>query len=208
MRKLQEIPLFPLHLVMFPGGRLDLQIFERRYIDLVRHCMRTETGFGVCLLKEGMEILESGSQQTIHRTGTYARIIDWDQLSNGLLGITVEGNAKFSIEDCWQAESGVLTANVLFSENDSVGKQAIPVDDDFIALAELLANLESHPLIEQKNLVIDYQNLWDLGWRLAELIPIENIKKQHLLELDDPWDRMENIERLVSDLANEISEIP
>lgn len=208
MRKLQEIPLFPLHLVMFPGGRLDLQIFERRYIDLVRHCMRTETGFGVCLLKEGMEILESGSQQTIHRTGTYARIIDWDQLSNGLLGITVEGNAKFSIEDCWQAESGVLTANVLFSENDSVGKQAIPVDDDFIALAELLANLESHPLIEQKNLVIDYQNLWDLGWRLAELIPIENIKKQHLLELDDPWDRIENIERLVSDLANEISEIP
>lgn len=208
MRKLQEIPLFPLHLVMFPGGRLDLQIFERRYIDLVRHCMRTETGFGVCLLKEGMEILESGRQQTIHRTGTYARIIDWDQLSNGLLGITVEGNAKFSIEDCWQAESGVLTANVLFSENDSVGKQAIPVDDDFIALAELLANLESHPLIEQKNLVIDYQNLWDLGWRLAELIPIENIKKQHLLELDDPWDRMENIERLVSDLANEISEIP
>ncbi len=203
MSKLQEIPLFPLHLVMFPGGRLDLQIFERRYIDLVRHCMRTETGFGVCLLKEGMETIEGGGTQTIHRAGTYARIIDWDQLPSGLLGITIEGSAKFIIDDCWQAESGVLTAKVLFSENDSVGKQTIPVDDDFVALSDLLQSLESHPLVEQKNLKIDYDNLWDLGWRLAELIPVENAKKQHLLELDDPWERIENIEQLVSDLANE-----
>lgn len=203
MSKLQEISLFPLNLVMFPGGRLDLQIFEQRYIDLVRHCMRSETGFGVCLLKEGGETNLSGTTQIIHRAGTYAHIIDWDQLPNGLLGITVEGSAKFIIEDCWQAESGLLTANVLMSDIDSVGKQTIPIDDDFVALSDLLQNLESHPLVEQKNLVINYDNLWDLGWRLAELIPVENIKKQHLLELDDPWERIENIERLVSDLANE-----
>ena len=203
MSDLQEIPLFPLSLVLFPGGRLDLQIFERRYIDLVRHCMRTESGFGICLLKKGQETMKAGTQQTIHRTGTYAKIIDWDQLPNGLLGITVEGSAKFNIEDCWAADSGVLTANVEFSENDSVGKQAIPIDDDLYALSQLLQNLESHPLVEQKNLIIDYDNLWDLGWRLAELIPIEDVKKQFLLELDDPWERIENIERLVADLANE-----
>lgn len=203
MSELQEIPLFPLQLVLFPGGRLDLQIFERRYIDLVRDCMRTETGFGVCLLKQGQETIEAGAQQTIHRTGTYANIIDWDQLSNGLLGITVEGSAKFTIEDCWAAESGVLTANVRFSENDSVGKETVPIDDDFNALTQLLQNLESHPAVEQKNLIIDYDNLWDLGWRLAELIPIENAKKQFLLEMDDPWERIESIEQLVSDLANE-----
>ncbi len=203
MTNFQEIPLFPLHLVMFPGGRLDLQIFERRYIDLVRHCTRTETGFGVCLLKEGKETIDGGGRQSIHRAGTYAGIVDWDQLSNGLLGITVEGSAKFIIEDCWQAESGVLTANVAFSETDSVGKQIIPVGEEFLALSELLQNLENHPLVEQKNLIIDYDNLWDLGWRLAELIPIENAARQHLLELDDPWERIENIEQLVSDLANE-----
>lgn len=203
MSDLQEIPLFPLQLVLFPGGRLELQIFEQRYIDLVRHCMRTDTGFGICLLKKGQETMQAGTQQTIHRTGTYAKIIDWDQLPNGLLGITVEGSAKFNIEQCWAADSGVLTANVEFSENDSVGKQTIPVDDDLAALSQLLQNLESHPLVEQKRLVIDYENLWDLGWRLAELIPIENVKKQYLLELDDPWERIENIERLVADLANE-----
>ena len=203
MSDFQEIPLFPLQLVMFPGGRLDLQIFERRYIDLITQCMRTGTGFGICLLKKGMETAQAGTKQTIHRTGTYANIIDWDQLPNGLLGITVEGSAKFTIEDCWQSESGVLMAKVAFSENDSVGKQAIPIDDDFTALSQLLLNLESHPLVEQKNLIIDYDNLWDLGWRLAELIPIENGKRQDLLEMDDPWERIENIEQLVSELADE-----
>ena len=203
MSDFEEIPLFPLQLVLFPGGRIDLQIFERRYIDLVTHCMRTETGFGICLLKQGLETAEAGTQQTIHRTGTYANIIDWDQLPNGLLGITVEGSAKFNIADCWAADSGVLTAKVEFSENDSVGKQSIPIIDDLSALSQLLQNLESHPLVEQKNLIIDYDNLWDLGWRLAELIPIENEKKQCLLEMDDPWERIESIERLVADLAND-----
>jgi Lon protease-like protein len=52
-------------------------------------------------------------------------------------------------------------------------------------------------------LIIDYDNLWDLGWRLAELIPVENAKRQDLLEMDDPWERIENIEQLVSELADE-----
>ncbi|HBX98719.1 MAG: hypothetical protein CMQ48_03165 [Gammaproteobacteria bacterium] len=203
MPETEQIPLFPLRVVMFPGGRLDLQIFERRYIDLVSHCMRTSTGFGVCLLKEGEEVIQEGIDQTIHRTGTYSNIIDWDQLENGLLGITVEGSTKFNIEDCWQIDSGVLQANVEFSQTDSVGKESIPLDNQFSALADLLQNLESHPLIEQKNLAIDYNNLWDLGWRLSELIPIDVEQKQQLLELDDPWERIQNLEQLVSDLANE-----
>ena len=203
MPETEQIPLFPLRVVMFPGGRLDLQIFERRYIDLVSHCMRTSTGFGVCLLKEGEEVIQEGIDQTIHRTGTYSNIIDWDQLENGLLGITVEGSTNFIIEDCWQIDSGVLLANVEFSQSDSVGKESIPLDNQFSALADLLQNLESHPLIEQKNLAIDYNNLWDLGWRLSELIPIDVEQKQQLLELDDPWERIQNLEQLVSDLANE-----
>ena len=203
MTETQQIPLFPLHVVMFPRGRLNLQIFERRYIDLVTNCMRTNSGFGICLLKEGEEIIQEGTNQTIHRTGTYSNIIDWDQLENGLLGITVEGSAKFSIEDCWQSDSGVLQGNVQFNETDNVVRETIPLDDQYTALADLLQNLESHPLVEQKKLIIDYNNLWDLGWRLSELIPIEIEQKQQLLEIDDPWERIQSIEQLVSDLANE-----
>ena len=203
MTETQQIHLFPLRVVMFPRGRLNLQIFERRYIDLVTHCMRTSSGFGICLLKEGEEVIQEGTNQTIHRTGTYSNIIDWDQLENGLLGITVEGSAKFSIEDCWQSDSGVLQGNVQFNETDNVGRETIPLDDQYTALADLLQNLESHPLVEQKKLIIDYNNLWDLGWRLSELIPIEIEQKQQLLEIDDPWERIQSIEQLVSDLAND-----
>jgi len=202
MPEITEISLFPLRLVMFPGGRVNLQIFERRYIDLVRNCMRSNTGFGICLLKQGEEV-EQSSQQSIHRTGTYASIVDWDQLENGLLGITVEGSRKFKISKSWQASSGLLTADVVFSETGNLGGDPIPVDEQFSGLAELLQSLESHPAVERKNQQIDYNNLWDLGWRLSELIPIEAEKKQELLELDDAWERIENIEQLVSDMAND-----
>ena len=87
MTKKREIPLFPLRVVMFPGGRFDLQIFEKRYIDLIRHCLRTDSGFGICLLKAGEEIFQENLEQTIHSSGTYSKIVDWDQLENGLLGI-------------------------------------------------------------------------------------------------------------------------
>ena len=202
MADLQQISLFPLRVVLFPGGRLELQIFEQRYLDLVSECMRGDSGCGVCLLKTGEEVIQEGSQQTIHRTGTYSKIVDWDQLENGLLGITVEGLTKFKIEDCWQADSGVLQAKVELSLTESVGKEFIPLEDEFSALSDLLRNLENHPLVEQKNLSIDYNNLWDLGWRLSELIPIEVDQRQQLLELDDPRERIEHIEQLVSDLAN------
>lgn len=202
MSDLREIPLFPLRVVLFPGGKLDLQIFEQRYIDLVAASLRSGTGFGICLLKQGEEVMRPGTKQTIHRTGTFAEIIDWDQLENGLLGITVEGRTKFRIEHCWEGGGNLLRANVSFSRNDSVGKESIPLEEQFSALADLLENLASHPLVEQKQLTIDRNNLWDLGWRLSELIPIDSETRQKLLEQDDPWERIEGIEQLVSDLAN------
>lgn len=201
--EIHEIPLFPLKVVVFPGTRLDLQIFERRYIDLVSHCLRSETGFGICLLRSGEEVVRAAGKQTIHRIGTYVEIVDWDQLENGLLGITVEGKSKFTVEDCWQSDSGVLEAKVTFSAVDNVDMEPIPVASDYEALAELLENLASHPMVQQRGQTIDYQNLRVLGWRLGELLPIEAEDKQKLLELEDPSQRILEIEELVADLANE-----
>lgn len=203
MSERRDIALFPLRVVLFPGSKLDLQIFERRYVDLVSHCMRNDEGFGVCLLREGEEVIREASKQTIHRTGTYGKIVDWDQLENGLLGITVEGQAKFRIHDCWQADTGVLEASVEFSSADTLQQDAVPLSEEFAALVDLLQNLESHPMVEQKNIQVDYDNLWELGWRLGELIPVDMEQRQDLLELDDPWDRIRAIEQLVSDIANE-----
>ncbi|HAG71274.1 MAG TPA: peptidase S16 [Gammaproteobacteria bacterium] len=204
MSEKKEIALFPLRVVAFPGSRVDLQIFERRYIDLVTQSMKSDTGFGICLLKQGDSMADSETKQAIHRTGTCVKIADWDQLESGLLGITVEGINKFVIEDCWQADSGLLHATVEFSATDAVGSQEIPLQDKYSGLVDLLESLEKHPLVEQKNLIIDYDNLWDLGWRLSDLMPLDLEQKQDLLELDDPWQRIEKIEEIVSRLANEV----
>ena len=83
MAEPQEIPLFPLRSVLFPRGKLSLQIFERRYIDLVSQSLRDGSGFGVILLKDGDEVIKPGGNQELHPVGTYARIVDWDQLDNG-----------------------------------------------------------------------------------------------------------------------------
>ena len=84
---MQTIPLFPLNLVLYPGAQLPLQIFEPRYTDLVGECLKNDSGFGVCCIKEGSEV---GEHASCHDVGTYAKIIDWSQLENGLLGITVQ----------------------------------------------------------------------------------------------------------------------
>ena len=202
MKNTNDIPLFPLNIVLFPGGRFDLQIFERRYIDLVSRCMRTGTGFGICLLKSVKETNSNNLNQTIYNTGTYAKIVDWDQLESGLLGITVEGSVKFVAQDFWKEEDDVLHASVEFSEIESTEGEAIPLGDEYTALSELLKNLEDHPLVADRNLVIDYSDLRQLGWRLSELIPLGIDVRQELLELNDPIERLSKIEKLVSEMAN------
>ncbi|MAP46239.1 MAG: peptidase S16 [Gammaproteobacteria bacterium] len=202
MKNTNDIPLFPLNIVLFPGGRFDLQIFERRYIDLVSHCMRTGTGFGICLLKSGDETNGNNLNQTVYNTGTYAKIVDWDQLESGLLGITVEGAVKFVAQDFWKEEDDVLHASVEFSDIESTEADVIPLGDEYTALSELLRNLEDHPLVAGRNLSIDYSDLRQLGWRLSELIPLGIDVRQELLELNDPVERLSKIEKLVSEMAN------
>ena len=202
MKNTNDIPLFPLNIVLFPGGRFDLQIFERRYIDLVSHCMRTGTGFGICLLKSGDETNGNNLNQIVYNTGTYAKIVDWDQLESGLLGITVEGAVKFVAQDFWKEEDDVLHASVEFSDIESTEADVIPLGDEYTALSELLRNLEDHPLIAGRNLSIDYSDLRQLGWRLSELIPLGINVRQELLELNDPVERLSKIEKLVSEMAN------
>ena len=93
-----HIPLFPLPLVVFPGGRLPLQIFETRYVDMVKRCLREGSGFGVIMITEGDQVLRDTEQQlpSVSRCGTYCSIVDFDELPNGMLGIMAEGVKNLS----------------------------------------------------------------------------------------------------------------
>ena len=104
-----EIPLFPLNAVLFPGGSLPLRIFEARYIDLVRSCMRTGSGFGIVLIIEGAE---AGGPARTCDVGTYARIIDFSQQPDGLLGIHAVGERRFRILARRRARDGLNLADV------------------------------------------------------------------------------------------------
>ena len=83
-----SIPLFPLNTVLFPGGVLELRVFERRYLDLVRDCARNATGFGVCMILHGEE---SGEPAVPAAVGTLAHIVDFYTDDDGLLGIRADG---------------------------------------------------------------------------------------------------------------------
>src|SRR5690606_31148683 len=98
----ETIPLFPLNSVVFPKGRISLQIFETRYVDMVSQCMRDGSGFGIVLIESGSEVAKMGEKLDVHRVGTYCEVVDWNQLPNGLLGITAEGTHTFQVVETWR----------------------------------------------------------------------------------------------------------
>lgn len=195
---MEDIAIFPLKSVLFPKGRLPLQIFEQRYLTLVSDALKADSGFGICLLEEGEEVARAGVQQQVHRIGMYAKVVDWDQLPNGLLGVTVEGCRKFAVQECWTEKDQLLKARVEFCDVDYVGEDPIIVDEEHEVLVGLLEQLVSHPVISKLNMSIHYDDLRELGWRLSELIPLSLERKQDLLELQDPYARIREIDDLIA----------
>lgn len=195
---MQEIALFPLGAVLVPYGRMPLQIFEQRYIDLVADCMRNGTGFGVVWLRKGAEVLATEtSMPVVGDYGTYARIVDWDQLPNGLLGITVQGESRFHVGDTSRADSGLLMAEVQMEP--PVGTS--PMLDSWQSLVEVLRGLEAHPHVQRMNLQVDYDNAWEVAYTLLQLLPFDESIKYELLGLES----LDALIRELDILLNQIS---
>ncbi|MBP20643.1 MAG: LON peptidase substrate-binding domain-containing protein [Pseudomonadales bacterium] len=188
-----EIPLFPLPMVLFPGGKLPLQIFEPRYLDMVKNCMREEIGFGVILIEEGQQVLKNAEQQlpSIAHCGTYCSIVDFDQQRNGLLQITVEGQTKFAVRDQYENPDRLMLAQVEFLPEE----EDIPVPDNKQHLVNLLETLTQHKSVQQLGLSINFETARDVGGRLAELLPCPNDFKQRMLEMKNPVIRLSELER-------------
>ncbi len=188
-----EIPLLPLPMVLFPGGKLPLQIFEPRYLDMVKNCMREEIGFGVILIEEGQQVLKNAEQQlpSIAHCGTYCSIVDFDQQRNGLLQITVEGQIKFAVRDQYENPDRLMLAQVEFLPEE----EDIPVPDNKQHLVNLLETLTQHKSVQQLGLSINFETARDVGGRLAELLPCPNDFKQRMLEMKNPVIRLSELEK-------------
>jgi Lon protease-like protein len=159
--------------------------------------MKTDSGFGVCLLLKGDELAQPGTQQQVSRVGMYCKIVDWDKLPNGLLGITVEGLSKFTVMNSWMSDNKLLMGSVRWEPEDFLGQPALPMSPEQDGLVDLLRDLMAHPLIEELGVVMDFADQRQLGWRLSELLPIPIRQKQQLLEINDTSERLHEIENLV-----------
>ena len=198
MAEKHEIPLFPLHPVLFPGGKLPLQIFEPRYMDMVVRSMREGEPFGVVLIRKGSEarLGVDAEQPDIFDVGTEAHIVDFNQLSNGRLGIVVRGGRKFRIRTVREQEDHLLLGQVEYLPEEP----ALGVGNEHRELVDILQELIKHPMIEKLGLDIEFEDARSVGWRLAELLPIEPEIKQSLLKLQWPRERLQELTRLVDKL--------
>ena len=179
-----RVPLFPLNVVLFPGGPLPLRIFETRYIDMISERMRSDGPFGAVLIRDGVA---AGGPAATFKTGTLARITDFYQGSDGLLGITAIGEQRFRLLDAERASDG-LNIGTVERIPDEV---AVPLPTGAQALADILSSVldDLGKLYETLPRRFD-----DAGWvanRFIEILPIRLDQKQALLEDNDPLARLE-----------------
>lgn len=186
----ESIALFPLNIVLFPEGRLPLRIFETRYIDMVRNCMRGNLNFGVVLIKDGNEV---GAAETFE-VGTTAKIVDFHQLSDGFLGLSCVGEQRFRILRRSRQTDGLNLAEVDWLPYEPV----VPVPPRFEHLAELLKTVLPQLGEVYTGIPMHLDNAAWVGHRLTEILPIAAAEKQFSLEMEDPIQRLDLLEPMAN----------
>ena len=196
------MPLFPLGSVLFPGGYLPLQIFEVRYLDMVKKAIADGTSFGIVNLIEGSEVRTPDSIETFADIGTIAAIRASTTPMPGLIQIQCVGTSRFRIDSRERLKHGLWMAQVSLIEGDQIVSIPAELEDTATALGNLVKTLQEdgvpvHEMPVQAPLYLD-----DCGWvanRWAELLPLPAAQKLRLLALDNPVVRLE----LIQDLLNE-----
>jgi uncharacterized protein len=186
-----EVPLFPLGTVLFPEGILPLKIFEQRYMDMAKACLKNQAPFGVCLIHEGREV---GTPAVPESVGTLAKIEDWDMEQLGVLQVRTSGGTRFRVLDTRLLDNGLIIGTVEDIEDDA------PTQGE--EFAECRAFLE----VVLKKIGNDRHHgearLDDPSWvsfRITEILPISPRIKQKMLELTDARMRLEVLHRVLKE---------
>ena len=184
----EDLPIFPLRTILFPDSKLPLRIFEPRYIDMVSRSMRENSEFGIILSRESTD----PKMFETYDTGTLAKIIDWDQGGDGLLGITTIGTQKFRLKELNKQEDGLNIGSIERIEKEGDYKPL----KEFTHLVELL-----QAILDDVNIYDDDEKRFDsaswISYRFAEILPLRIEDKQKCLEIDDPIIRLNFLEPLI-----------
>ena len=187
MAPLQRLPLFPLHTVLYPGGRLPLKIFEQRYIAMAKACLSDDTPFGVCRIVRGDEVSPKGSAAPeFANVGTLARIASWDMPEQGILHVTAAGGSRFDVRSHAVQRDGLVVGEIA----TIAAEPRLALDVRFKKLGELLELLAARTSPHQFPAERSYDDASWVGYRLCELLPLPLPIKQTLLEVNDAEARL------------------
>jgi len=193
---LNDLPLFPLHTVLFPDGRLPLRVFEARYVDMVRRCLRDNTPFGVCLINSGDEVAREGKPTVPEMIGCLAEIVDCNMEQLGVLLIETRGRQRFRIRDYHTNDDGLLVAKAELLPADIIDCKLELLGECLDALRHIVGALHAKQA-DRMPFAEPYR--WDdPGWvanRLCELLPVPLKARQMLMALPDAGMRIEIVHR-------------
>jgi len=193
----ESLPLFPLPLVLFPGARTQLRIFESRYLDMTRECSANGTGFGVVHFSPADE-----KKPARHAAiGTEAVIEDFSTLDDGLLGIAVRGSRRFRIRSTRAREDGLIIGDVEWLP----AEPRLEVQPEHAVLQNILRELLQHQTFAGM-IDADTDDASALGMALASVLPLESENAQELLAVTDPHDRLRALCILLEETPEEPSE--
>ncbi len=197
---LRKIPLFPLGTVLFPDGVIALKIFEARYLDMIKACLREKTEFGVISIMKSLDD-EDDPSLNFSQIGTLAQIEDFDPVQPALYMTKSFGTQRFKLLSSQQEPSGLWIGEVELLENDPI--TPIPEEHQKVAhlLNEIISVIQSEDLLGEAPFKQPFK-VDDCGWvsnRLAELLPISLAQKNHLLAQTNPRIRLDLVTEIIED---------
>jgi len=185
-----------LNTVLFPGGPLPLRIFESRYIDMVSTCMKSDTPFGVLLIKDGDE----AGLATTYEVGTLAKITDFYQGSDGVLGVTALGQQRFRLTSSDRQPDGLNIGEVELIEPEA----SVPLPHKLRQLPEMLANVLDDLGLLYETQARRYEDAVWVTYRFMEILPVDLDQKQQSLESSDTMARLELVGALLDSVRGPV----
>ena len=194
---INSCPVFPLSINVLPGAYLPLQIFEPRYLDMVKTSLAEEEGFCIVLTKnEGLTSTKGLPDH--HDIGTYVEIVDFNQLQNGLLGITVKGLSKAKISDRWKQDDKLVIAKI--TKINEIGED-LSEEPPYKEIWSMLLEISEHPEIKKLNLEIDLKNAINVSYILGSLLPLTPLEKQTMLEFEYSIEKLDYLKSIIKKLG-------
>lgn len=192
---MMRTPLFPLSHGVFPDGLLLLNIFEVRYLDLIRRSQREGAPFGVPWLAEGHEVQVPGHVPYLHPVGCMVEVVEVEEVQPAVLRVVCRGLQRFRLATHEAGPYGVWYGDVEMLPDD----QPVDIPPELQPLADQLGRLirgaQQAGRLDEIPLLAPYR-LDECGWvanRWTELLPLPGELKAGLLATDDAFERLQRL---------------